>query len=221
MLGGTLVLLLFASVLVHELGHSLTARARGLHVSNITLFVFGGMTVLEEEVDVPDDEIVVYVVGPIASLGLAGLFWGIGSVGDPESRIVMALPYLSVINLVLAAIYLVPGFPLDGGRVLRGVVWKATGSAYAGVNWASWLGQAFAALLVALAAIQFFDGNYLGAAWNVLIGWFLNGIAKGSRHVLVASPVIEKLEAETLAPARIPRVDAAARPTAAFDGTSD
>jgi Zn-dependent protease len=120
-------LLLFGSVLVHELGHSLVARARGLRVEDITLFIFGGVSSIAQEAASAWDEFVVAVVGPLISLALAGLFWAVGQVVPPESAVSPVARYLAMANLLLGLFNIVPGFPLDDGRVLRGIVWGATG----------------------------------------------------------------------------------------------
>src|SRR5919199_1159888 len=120
-------LLLFGSVLVHELGHSFIARARGLNVEDITLFIFGGVSTIAQEAASAWDEFAVAVVGPLISLALAGVFWAVGQVVPPESAVSLVARYLAVANLLLGLFNIVPGFPLDGGRVLRAILWGATG----------------------------------------------------------------------------------------------
>jgi len=117
-------LMLFVSVLLHELAHSLVARARGMSVSSITLFLFGGVSNLAEEPKKPSIEFFMSILGPASSLALAGVFWGLFQlVGDDESPPAAVLAYLALINALLAAFNLLPGFPLDGGRVLRSIIW--------------------------------------------------------------------------------------------------
>ncbi len=189
------VLLLFGSVLFHELCHSLVAQARGLEVRRITLFVLGGMTEIEGDIADPVDEILVYLVGPLSSLALAGSFFGLGRLPNAGGPVLAVMPYLATINLVLAVVNFVPGLPLDGGRVLRAAVWKATGSARSATYWASVLGQGFAVVLVLLAVAQLATGGFLGAAWNLFIAWVLNGAAGSSRQVpatdVVRAPAAE------------------------------
>src|SRR5919199_1917874 len=107
-------LLLFGSVLVHEIGHSLVARARGLRVEDITLFIFGGVSSIAQEAATAWDEFVVAVVGPLISLALAGMFWAVGQVVPPESAVSLVARYLAMANLLLGLFNIVPGFPLDG-----------------------------------------------------------------------------------------------------------
>src|SRR5713101_5534983 len=122
-------LLLFVSVLLHELAHSLVARARGLSVKNITLFIFGGVSNIEQEPTSPGVEFQMAVVGPVVSLliGLLAYLLQLPFRGS-KSPIVAILAYLAVTNVLLGIFNLIPGFPLDGGRVLRSIIWKVTGS---------------------------------------------------------------------------------------------
>jgi Zn-dependent protease len=202
-LGLTLVLLLFGSVLVHELSHAVVAKARGVGVRCVTLFLFGGMCEVEGEFESPDDELYVFLAGPLSSLALAGLFWALASLTVSESAIAMALPYLAIVNLVTAAVNLVPGLPLDGGRVLRAYIWKLTGSARNGTDVASWLGQGFAVALVALGGLQLLGGNYLGTGWDLVAAWFLYGLARGSRQASGERPIPVEALAEST-PVRTP-----------------
>jgi Zn-dependent protease len=116
LLGIIAAVLLFASVLVHELGHSFVARARGLRVEDITLFIFGGVSSIAQEAATAWDEFVVAAVGPFISLALAGVFWAVGQVVPPESVVSAVAGYLAMANLLLGLFNIVPGFPLDGGR---------------------------------------------------------------------------------------------------------
>src|SRR6266576_5001552 len=147
-LGVIAALLLFASVLIHELGHSFVARSRGLRVKNITLFIFGGVSSIETEPDNPKDEFLVAVVGPLISLLLAALFWLIGLYVTPDSATAALIDYLVLANLGLGLFNLVPGFPLDGGRVLRSIVWAVTGDARRATRVASYVGQAVAFAII-------------------------------------------------------------------------
>ncbi|HVL54305.1 MAG TPA: site-2 protease family protein, partial [Vitreimonas sp.] len=128
LLGAVASLLLFASVLIHELAHSLVARARGLEVHSITLFLFGGVSNLASESRQPGIEFLVAIVGPLSSFALGGLALVAASLSPPGSAAQAVLGYLGIINLLLGGFNLIPGFPLDGGRVLRSIVWRATGS---------------------------------------------------------------------------------------------
>jgi Zn-dependent protease len=175
-------LLLFGSVLVHELGHSLVARARGLRVEDITLFIFGGISSIAQEAASAWDEFVVAVVGPLISLALAGVFWAVGQVVPPESAVSLVARYLAMANLLLGLFNIVPGFPLDGGRVLRGILWGATGDMVGATRLASYVGQAIAFVLIGWGVVSALSGDLLGGFWIAFIGWFLNSGAEGSRR---------------------------------------
>ena len=176
-------LLFFASLVAHELAHSLVAKAKGIPVEGITLFVFGGMARTRMDAETPGDEFQIAVVGPLLSLVLAGLFaliWWLGRHAGWTVAVTGVARYLSSINLVLAIFNLLPGFPLDGGRLFRSVIWKATGDLEKATRIASWGGQFFAYLIIALGFVQLFAGNLLGGLWLVLIGWFLANAAEMS-----------------------------------------
>jgi Zn-dependent protease/CBS domain-containing protein len=172
-------LLLFGCVLVHELAHALVAQASGLTVRNITLFIFGGVAHVEEDMKRPGVEFRVAIAGPIASFLLAGVAFLLvlplrGSGASAEA----ALDYLAVANFLLGAFNLLPGFPLDGGRVLRSIIWKATGNFKKSTHIASSVGQAFAYVFILLGIIGFFTGNFFNGLWVVFIGWFLLSAAQ-------------------------------------------
>ena len=172
-------LLLFGCVLVHELAHALVAQASGLTVRNITLFIFGGVAHVEEDMKRPGVEFRVAIAGPIASFLLAGVAFLLvlplrGSGASAEA----ALDYLAVANFLLGAFNLLPGFPLDGGRVLRSIIWKVTGNFKKSTHIASSVGQAFAYVFILLGIIGFFTGNFFNGLWVVFIGWFLLSAAQ-------------------------------------------
>jgi len=174
--------LFFGSVLVHELAHSLEAQQRGAHVSGITLFLFGGATETRFDVDRPRDEFALTAVGPFSSFVLAA---GFGLVAfysaivelDAVSEVAGLLGWL---NLALGVFNLFPGAPLDGGRILRSIVWAVTGDRGRGVRVASRSGQVLGALIATLGllAVVFVPGALLGGLWFVIIGMFLAGSAK-------------------------------------------
>src|SRR3981081_3957836 len=139
-LGVVSALLLFGSVLVHELGHSLGAGARGIRVDSITLFIFGGVSNITKEASTARDEFLIAVVGPVTSLVLAGLFWLVGQVLPAGTALSAVASYLAFTNLLLGAFNIVPGFPLDGGRVLRSILWGTTGGMGRATRIASYVG---------------------------------------------------------------------------------
>ena len=176
-------LLLFVSVLLHELAHSLVAQARGLPVRSITLFIFGGVSNLKEEAKKPAIEFTMTIVGPLTSLALAVIFWGLSQLIDaPSSPAAAMLNYLWQINALLAAFNLLPGFPLDGGRVLRSILWGTTGNLVRATNIAATVGRFFGWALIAFGVFQLLQGNFLGGLWIAFIGWFLSSAADASRR---------------------------------------
>jgi Zn-dependent protease len=179
----------FACILLHELGHAIVGRSRGIPIDGITLFLFGGVAELGDEPASAGSEFAMAIAGPIVSLILgiafAVLTW-IGYGGGWPPAVVLVLGYLSFINLLVLAFNLIPAFPLDGGRVLRSILWGITGNLRQATYVASRGGQAFAWLLIAWGVVQFFAGNWLGGIWSGLIGLFLNSAAQGSyQQVLI------------------------------------
>src|SRR6266849_7884369 len=174
-------LLLFVSVLLHELAYSLVARARGLSVKNITLFIFGGVSNIEQEPTSPGVEFQMAVVGPVVSL-LIGLLAYLLQLpfGGSKSPIVAILAYLAVTNVLLGIFNLIPGFPLDGGRVLRSIIWKVTGSLQRATRIVTIVGQIIAYLFILWGIWQFFGGNILNGIWIGFIGWFLLSAAQSA-----------------------------------------
>ncbi len=181
--------LLFASLIAHELAHSLVALAKGIPVLGITLFVFGGISRTRMDAKTPGDEFQIAVVGPLVSLILAFLFtliWWLGQGAGWPVAITGVARYLGAINFLLGIFNLLPGFPLDGGRLFRSLIWKITGDLKKATRIASWGGQFFAYMIIALGFVQLFHGNFLGGLWLVLIGWFLASAAQMSyqRHLI-------------------------------------
>lgn len=174
-------LLLFVSVLIHELAHSFVAKARGLRVSSITLFIFGGVSNISSEPTSARDELLISIVGPLSSIVLGVVFWGIWlGVGVRGGPIDAVLLYLAAINILLAVFNLVPGFPLDGGRVLRAVVWWITNSFHTATRIAVGAGHTVAFVFILGGLFLAFSGAFLSGIWLILIGWFLNSAAEAS-----------------------------------------
>ena len=179
-------LFLFVSVLVHELAHSLVAIARGLPVRGITLFIFGGVSSIEGEPEKPKVEFTIAVMGPLASLALAGIFWGVHQVvGEQDSPLAAMLFYLAFVNALIAGFNLLPGFPLDGGRVLRSIIWGATGNLTKATNIAATVGRLLGWGLIGFGVFQLLSGNFLGGLWIAFIGWFLSSAADASRREIM------------------------------------
>jgi Zn-dependent protease len=176
-------IIFFVSLLAHELSHSLVAKAKGIEVESITLFVFGGMARTKSEATTPGDEFQIAGVGPLSSFIIAALLWGsarVWTTAGGGQEVAIVLDYLGFLNLVLAVFNMLPGFPLDGGRVFRSIVWKVTGSldratkvATTGGRWLGWL-------LIGLGILQVFQGLTMPGLWMVFIGWFLRNAAESS-----------------------------------------
>jgi Zn-dependent protease/CBS domain-containing protein len=190
--------LFFGSVLVHELAHALVAQARGIRVLDITLFLFGGATRAKVESRGPGDEFLIALVGPLTSGLLAGLFGIVAGLGsDLLSRpLAGTFGYLAWTNLLLAVFNLVPGFPLDGGRLLRSAIWKTTGSLGRATRIASLSGQGVGWLLVAAGVAWLLAGDLAGGIWFAFIGWFLVQAARSSYQDLQLQQLLRGVEAE-------------------------
>ena len=172
--------LFFASVLTHELGHSVVALREGVPVRSITLFIFGGVARIGREPPRAGAEFRIAIAGPLTSLGLAGAF-GLLKLALAFNPVLAApVTYLGRINLMLALFNLIPGFPLDGGRVLRAVLWGLGGSLRQATRWASAVGQGVAFLFILLGVGHMFLGDFLDGLWITFIGWFLNNAAESS-----------------------------------------
>jgi Zn-dependent protease len=186
--GALATLLFFGSVVVHELAHAVVANRLGQPVRRITLFIFGGMAHLTREPRDAPTELKIAAVGPLTSLALGGAFWLATRWGDAAGAgplVAATLRYLAYVNVALAVFNLLPGFPLDGGRLLRGVLWlrwhdlrRATARA---TDWGSGIGFG----LMALGVLQIFGGALVGGLWLIFIGMFLRGAARASYQSVV------------------------------------
>ena len=175
-------LLFFASVLLHELAHSVVALRWGVPVKSITLFIFGGVANISREPDRPLAEFLIAIAGPVSSLLLAlgfGLLWLTGQSVGWAPLAALGL-YLGGINLSLALFNLLPGFPLDGGRVFRSLVWAWTGNMNRATRWAAATGRAVAMLMIVGGGILILTGNWSSGLWLAFIGWFLESAASQS-----------------------------------------
>jgi Zn-dependent protease/CBS domain-containing protein len=212
-------LFFFASVLLHELSHAVVGRRQGVVINRITLFVFGGMAHIEREPQRWRAELWMAAVGPVTSFVLGALFLLAAGLlvdtarFDPEDpqaflRALGPLPtlllWLGQINILLAIFNLVPGFPLDGGRVLRALLWGATGNLRQATQWAAGLGQVFAWVLIATGILMIMGvrvpifGVGLGGVWLAFIGWFLYNAAQMSYRQLLTRESLEGIPASRL-----------------------
>lgn len=179
-------LLFFTSVLAHELAHSLVARRLGIGVRNITLFVFGGVSNLGSDPQTARDEFRVTIVGPATSFATAGLCWLIWLAARslPAEPIRAVAGYLASINLILGVFNLLPGFPLDGGRVLRSLLWRANNNIIESTRIAATSGQAVGLLLMVMGFLIVVSGAVTNGIWLIFIGWFLRDAAADSYRQL-------------------------------------
>jgi Zn-dependent protease/CBS domain-containing protein len=185
-------LLLFVSVLLHELAHSFVARRRGLPVKNITLFIFGGVSNIEREPTSPDVEFQMAVVGPLTSLliGLVCFLLQLPLRGS-NSPLEGILFYLAVTNILLGIFNLIPGFPLDGGRVLHSIIWKITGNMRQATRAAAIVGQVIAYLFIFGGIWLFFTGYILDGIWLGFIGWFLLSASQSANSQAMLASVFK------------------------------
>ncbi len=209
-------LLFFGSVLAHEMAHSLVAKARGLPVRSITLFLFGGVANIEREPDSAGTEFIMALLGPVVSLAIGfGLTFGVAAVtggeltaGQEPGQVLQQFGpletlflWLGSVNILLGFFNLIPGFPLDGGRVLRAVLWALTDNLRKATRWATWAGQGIAWLMI-LAGISMAFGatlpllgtGLINGMWFAFIGWFLHSAATTSYRRLVIQDVLEGVE---------------------------
>lgn len=189
-------LLFFASLLTHEMMHSVVANRSGIPIKKITLFVFGGMAQMSGEPGDAGSEFRMAIVGPATSATLAGIFFlfahALKSVAAPE---VLWWPFLwlSDINFFLAVFNLLPGFPLDGGRIFRSIIWSISGNMETATNIASKTGQVIAFGMMSVGTWMFFLTSNIGGLWLVLIGWFLYKSAVGSYQQLILQQIIKEV----------------------------
>jgi Zn-dependent protease/CBS domain-containing protein len=180
---------LFLSIVLHELCHSLVARQFGLPMSGITLFMFGGVAEMTDEPPSPKAEFMMAVAGPACSIVLAGLFIGasvLTAQAGVRVEVTAVLRWVGFINGILVAFNMVPGFPLDGGRVLRSILWHFNGNFRKATYAASRAGMAFSLVLIAVGIFNLLFLNPIGGLWWVLIGMFLRGAATQSyQQVLI------------------------------------
>lgn len=198
----------FLSIALHELGHSLVARRYGIAIKDITLFIFGGVANMEGEPERPRDEFYMAIAGPITSGILALLFLGIhaaaGSIFETVPALLEVLGYLAWLNAIIAVFNMVPAFPLDGGRVLRAILWDWRKDLRWATRISSQLGSAFGLFLIVLGVMSFFGGNVIGGVWWFMIGMFVRSASSMSykqlllRRALEGEPVSRFMESNVI-----------------------
>ena len=167
-------ILFFVSLLTHELAHSLLAKSRGVPVREITLFALGGVSQIQRGATSAKTEFWIAFVGPLTSAGLGLICRAVGRSAALESTpLGVMLAWLGYINLALAVFNMIPGYPLDGGRVLRAAIWWATGNMYRATRWAARIGQVVAVIFIGLGIVEFFGAAAFNGLWLAFIGWFL------------------------------------------------
>ena len=207
-------LLFFASIVVHELSHALVANLRGLPVRSITLFALGGVAQIEKEAADAKTEFWMGIIGPITSFVIGVICLAITlALGwtppqFPQSPLPAMLMWLGVINIGLAIFNMIPGFPLDGGRVLRGIVWWVTGNAKRATTIAARVGQVIAFLMIMYGVMQFFRGTGFNGLWIAFIGWFLLTASRESYAQMVISEGLRGLRVADVMSRDFPVVDA-------------
>jgi Zn-dependent protease/CBS domain-containing protein len=221
-------LLFFASILIHELSHSLVAKARGLPVRKITLFIFGGASNIEREPPTPATEFLMAVVGPLTSIVLGVILLWLGGTLAGTTDEMMAAPvdafsnlnplytlllWLGSVNILVGLFNLIPGFPLDGGRILRSFLWAMTNNLRKATRWASGVGHLIAWLFIiagmAMAfgvRVPFFGTGVINGLWLILIGWFLNVAASQSYQQVVIQDLLEDVPVTLLMRNNVPAV---------------
>jgi Zn-dependent protease len=209
--------LFFVTLLLHELSHALAARSRRVPVRSITLFALGGLAQIDKEASRAKDEFIIAAAGPIMSAAIGGgclaaamsLGWTMGGEGVGVAAAILG--WLGTINLVLAGFNLIPAYPLDGGRILRAILWGIVNDAHRATRYAAGVGQAAAGMFIAWGVLQFFSGSGFGALWLVFIGWFVLMAAQASYAEAAASEALRDIRVADVMANDCATVDAQAK----------
>ncbi|MFM2173694.1 MAG: hypothetical protein RLZZ54_1621 [Cyanobacteriota bacterium] len=202
-LGLLTALLLFVSVLLHELGHSLVAIQQGVQVRSITLFLLGGVASVERECPTAMGSLMVAAAGPLVSLVLAALLLASGhSVSHASPLLGAMVNELGGLNLILALFNLLPGLPLDGGLILKALVWQWSGSQRKGIQVATATGRFLSLLAIGLGVVLLLRGASVGGLWLMLLGWFGLGAARNQTQLLALQSVLRQLKVKDAAQRR-------------------
>ncbi len=208
--GVSTAIVFFACLLLHELSHSLVAKRNGIGINRITLFLFGGVAEMREEVSGAGVEFRMAAAGPLASFLLAGAFYGLYRLSNSLGLglvIVAPLYYLAMMNVLVGAFNLLPGFPLDGGRILRAILWKVTGDMRKATKAASISGRVIAVLIAATGAYLLFSGYSFGGFWFILIGGFIYALARTSYRQTLFRLAASGITVSEIMHAEVPAVD--------------
>jgi Zn-dependent protease/CBS domain-containing protein len=190
LIGLMTALMLFASVLIHELAHSVVAKGYGMSVPRIVLFIFGGVSEISAEPPSAAGEFWIAVVGPVVSFVLAAFFWEIEPLTAFSPQVFALVKYLAYLNLILGLFNLIPGFPLDGGRVLRALLWRFTGKYRRATAIAATTGRFLGFSLIFLGVWQALTGNLISGLWTAFIGWFLESAAGSQLQMEILKSVL-------------------------------
>jgi len=194
--GALTSLIFFVSLLLHELAHSFVAKSRGINVRGITLFILGGVSNLGGEPRSAKEEFAISVVGPLTSLALGAVFavgWGVAQFWNPGIAGISAL--LATLNVTIAIFNILPGFPLDGGRVFRSLLWWRSGNLLNATQTASRVGEFFAYGLMAVGFVYFLFGNLVSGIWFFFIGLFLRSMSAGAYQQMLAEQTLVGVKA--------------------------
>lgn len=199
-MGAVSAILLFVCVLLHELSHSFVAQKSGIAVPRITLFIFGGVAQISQEARSAKTEFNIAVVGPISSFVLAVIFWILAKSDfvSADKRLLAIFNYLAFINIALAVFNMIPGFPLDGGRILRAYLWNRWQDVRKATYTVSQIGSGFGVGLMLLGLINVFFGNLIGGIWFIFIGMFLNQAAKSGYQMTVLRDVLSGVKVKNV-----------------------
>lgn len=189
-------ILFFASVLAHELGHSLVALRESIPIKGITLFIFGGVAEIEREPKSAGAEFRIAIAGPLVSLGLAGAFGGLYLAGQAFPFLAAPSYWLARINLILAIFNMIPGFPMDGGRVLRAIVWQRTGNELRATRVAATLGRVVAFGFIGFGLFSILQGAFMNGLWLILISTFLQNAASSSLYAVKIKSALQDVTVE-------------------------
>lgn len=201
-------ILFFISVLLHELGHSIAAKQKGINVRAITLFIFGGVAQIAREPDRPMTEFYIAIMGPVVSILLAGFFAALAFIFQPISEIVVAISmWLARINFFLVLFNMIPGFPLDGGRVFRAIIWFYVDSYEQATKIASGVGQFVAYLFILGGVFLIVSGYWINGLWIAFIGWFLLSAAQQVSQYVTLKGALRGIVARDVMQTDCPRVD--------------
>ena len=189
-MGAITAIMLFVSVLLHELGHSIVALRYKIPVRNITLFIFGGVAQISSEPPTAMSEFWIAIAGPVVSFLLAGLFALLEFIVSSLTPLFALVKYLAYINGTLGLFNLIPGFPLDGGRVFRAIVWGTSGDFRKATRIATGVGRAIAYIFILVGVYFIFSGNFSGGIWIAFIGWFLESAARSQAQQMAVRDLL-------------------------------